>query len=514
MYTEPGEIMETDQSEEASGTGGVPDLPPMPLNVQERLIAVASTCGIRASDVQDSFGKQLSYIKDRYPRDTLQWQQWLAGSKFWEANLQEGRDVLFMIKEREVHQGESCRDPGPLSDQDNRVVDAIQGDTDLDQESEGSKSSRGAVQVSSTDNGRGSGVKSNLKLEFATGPHLIKPPGYRTNESTMEKKAVSLNCRREFFVCLQKNRDLAKKQHRDCDQNYRGWLADRLTWQTMFKGPFPWLSEEPVVEHSNNCVNSTARASKNGTNPARVLPDESRFIVGLPCRLRNQMTNIPPNSSGVIKDNTQIRPISSARSTGTFKSKTTFYQPMIHVNNKEIPCPGKFGLLCDVFSREIRADTLVQTELGCSIHFGAEMETIHLYSTCSEGVSADQSSKRKLVLRKADAFLEAWATECADGSIGLTDCWRMYHFKGGGSALDDLEMDVDVLLKEEAAKVEGSYRKVFDEVSGKVVPLKDYEIMIRTRSLNAAYEATSTSAINVGALKDISSGQGNPGGKF
>ncbi|PQE20749.1 hypothetical protein CJF30_00002048 [Rutstroemia sp. NJR-2017a BBW] len=90
----------------------------------------------------------------------------------------------------------------------------------------------------------------------------------------------------------------------------------------------------------------------------------------------------------------------------------------------------------------------------------------------------------------------------------------MYHFKSGGSALDDLEMDVDVLLKEEAAKVEGSYRKVFDEVSGKVVPLKDYEIMIRTRSLNAAHEATSTSAINVGALKDISNGQGNPGGKF
>jgi hypothetical protein len=216
-----------------------------------------------------------------------------------------------------------------------------------------------------------------------------------------------------------------------------------------------------VVAHSNTCAKSTARASKNGTNTTRVLPSENRFLVGLPCRLRNPMTNISSNSSGVIKDNTQIRPLSSARSTGTFKSKTTLYQPMIHVNNKDIPCPGKFGLLCDVFSREIRADTFVQTELGCSIHFGAEMETIHLYSTCSEGLSADQSSKRMSVLRKADAFLEAWAMECADGSIGLTDCWRTYHFKSGGSALDDLEMDVDALLKEEAAKVcDGCYRKL------------------------------------------------------
>ncbi|PQE06597.1 hypothetical protein CJF31_00009735 [Rutstroemia sp. NJR-2017a BVV2] len=263
----------------------------------------------------------------------------------------------------------------------------------------------------------------------------------------------------------------------------------------MFKGPFPWLSEEPVVEHSDTCAKSMVRAS-------------------LPCRLRNPMTNIPSNSSGVIKDNNQIRPTSSARSTGTFKSKTTLYQPMIHVNNKDIPCPGKFGLLCDVFSREIRADTFVQMELGCSIHFGAEMETIYLYSTRSEGLSADQSSQGKLVLRKADAFLEAWATQCADGSISLTDCWRMYKFKSRGAALDDLEMDVDALLKEEAAKVEGSYRKVFDEVSGKVVPLKDYEIMIRTRLLNAAHEATSTPTINVGALRDILNGQENLGEKF
>jgi hypothetical protein len=63
-------------------------------------------------------------------------------------------------------------------------------------------------------------------------------------------------------------------------------------------------------------------------------------------------------------------------------------------------------------------------------------------------------------------------------------------------------------------QVEGASRKVFDEISGKVVPLKDYEIMIRTRSLNAAHGATSMPTTNVGALKDISNGQGNLGGRY
>ncbi|PQE20737.1 hypothetical protein CJF30_00002047 [Rutstroemia sp. NJR-2017a BBW] len=287
MYTEPGEIMETDQSEEASGTGGVPNLPPRPLNVQERLIAIASTCGIRASDVQDSFGKQLSYIEDRYPRDTLQWQQWLAGSKVWEANFPQKGSYPFPEPARPYalvstnifssrsqpptgpryhtdstrREGRSIDDKGtrgpsrrimsrsrsPVrsrksgSGRDSRRHRSRSREQYVNKYTnrpEGSKSSRGAVQVSSTGNGGGSAVKSNLKLEFATGPHPIKPSGYRTNESTMEKKAVLLNCRREFFVCLQKNRDLAKKQHRDCDQNYRGWLADRLTWQTMLTVAF------------------------------------------------------------------------------------------------------------------------------------------------------------------------------------------------------------------------------------------------------------------------------------
>ncbi|KAM3089013.1 hypothetical protein ACMFMG_000632 [Clarireedia jacksonii] len=494
---EPGEVLETHE---------VSNLPPRPLNIQERLIAAASSCGIRARDVQYSFGQQLSYIKDRYPRESLQWQQWLAGSKVWEAkchrqalpirmSLKVAMDVLLVIKEQEAHQGELGLDLGRLSYRENRVVNAIRGGTDLGQES---------------GNGGGSAVGSDPKIVSTTGLCPIKPPGYRTNEATMEKHAISLNCRREFFVCLQKNRDIARNEHRDCDPTYRGWLADLLTWHKMFEGPFPWLSEEPVVKHSNTCLKSKTRTGNSSMNMISAHSVENDSLMGLPERISNQISSIPSDNHGVMKVNNPTSLVYYAKGIDTFAIKTALYQPTIRVNNKKIPCPGKFGLLCEVFSREIRSDTSVQTELGCAMYFGAKMENIDLYSLTLGGFSVDRSSKENLVLQKADAFLEAWATECVNGSISLTDCWRKYKARSG-APLGDLDMDVDSLLKEEAAKVEGASRKVFDEHSGKVVPLKDYEIMIKTRLLKAAHEATSTPATNSGVLRDISSGQGPTG---
>jgi hypothetical protein len=50
-------------------------------------------------------------------------------------SVQGGRDVILIIKEREAHQGGSRQDLGPLPEQGNRAMNAIQGSTDLDQES-------------------------------------------------------------------------------------------------------------------------------------------------------------------------------------------------------------------------------------------------------------------------------------------------------------------------------------------------------------------------------------------
>ncbi|KAM3086499.1 hypothetical protein ACMFMF_000448 [Clarireedia jacksonii] len=565
---EPGEVLETHE---------VSNLPPRPLNIQERLIAAASSCGIRARDVQYSFGQQLSYIKDRYPRESLQWQQWLAGSKVWEAkckhnqlpsrNIQAKRqkvpekgafpfpeparsyallsshvssfplrpptgppnkDVLKSSDGRSVGdkgtRGSSrrtgSRSRSPVisrksgSERDSRRHRSRSRERYANKytsRSEGNRRSiRRALPVSSSGNGGGSAVGSDPKIVSTTGLCPIKPPGYRTNEATMEKHAISLNCRREFFVCLQKNRDIARNEHRDCDPTYRGWLADLLTWHKMFEGPFPWLSEEPVVKHSNTCLKSKTRTGNSSMNMISAHSVENDSLMGLPERISNQISSIPSDNHGVMKVNNPTSLVYYAKGIDTFAIKTALYQPTIRVNNKKIPCPGKFGLLCEVFSREIRSDTSVQTELGCAMYFGAKMENIDLYSLTLGGFSVDRSSKENLVLQKADAFLEAWATECVNGSISLTDCWRKYKARSG-APLGDLDMDVDSLLKEEAAKVEGASRKVFDEHSGKVVPLKDYEIMIKTRLLKAAHEATSTPATNSGVLRDISSGQGPTG---
>lgn len=223
------------------------------------------------------------------------------------------------------------------------------------------------------------------------------------------------------------------------------------------------MSEEPAVEHSNTCSKSIARAINNSTNTTPVLAIENISLVRLPGRLSNQMSSSPSNNRGAMKENNLTSLISYARNIGPNRTKTTVYRPVIHVNNKKIPCPGKFGLLCDVFSREIRADTFVQTELCCSMCFGASMETIYLYSLAPGGLSVDQSSKENLVLGKADTFLEAWAIECVDGSISLTDFWRKYKARTN-AASSDLDMDVDALLKEEAAKVcSGCDRQVVNQ---------------------------------------------------
>jgi hypothetical protein len=79
MQIEPGEVMETDQPGEVSENDE-------DLSLEEKVVFLAMSSELDGSDIQRSFRRQLSYVKDRYPRDSLQWQQWLAGRKVWEAN--------------------------------------------------------------------------------------------------------------------------------------------------------------------------------------------------------------------------------------------------------------------------------------------------------------------------------------------------------------------------------------------------------------------------------------------
>jgi RNA recognition motif-containing protein len=54
---------------------------------------------------------------------------------------------------------------------------------------------------------------------------------YANQEGVMELRAIKGNFRHDFFLFLQKARDLARQTHPLCSRPIRGYLADKLTWK-------------------------------------------------------------------------------------------------------------------------------------------------------------------------------------------------------------------------------------------------------------------------------------------
>ncbi|KAF8847434.1 hypothetical protein BDZ45DRAFT_326334 [Acephala macrosclerotiorum] len=79
----------------------------------------------------------------------------------------------------------------------------------------------------------------------------LDPSGYQPQEKAMETMAMKLGIRREFFQFLQKARDQAREDHRDCSSGIRHFVADRITWLKFFKQPFPY--EPPRLGHAPKC---------------------------------------------------------------------------------------------------------------------------------------------------------------------------------------------------------------------------------------------------------------------
>jgi len=67
------------------------------------------------------------------------------------------------------------------------------------------------------------------------------PTEYFTLEKRMEAMAKArggLEFRRQFFQHLQRMRDRANQEHKDCDKSVRAFMADKLTWNKFCK--FDW----------------------------------------------------------------------------------------------------------------------------------------------------------------------------------------------------------------------------------------------------------------------------------
>ncbi len=62
-------------------------------------------------------------------------------------------------------------------------------------------------------------------------PAITSESDYVPQEKIMEKKAMALNIRHDFFRFLQKTRDRVRGEHPDCTKQIRNYMADLCVWE-------------------------------------------------------------------------------------------------------------------------------------------------------------------------------------------------------------------------------------------------------------------------------------------
>ncbi|RDW87733.1 hypothetical protein BP5796_03427 [Coleophoma crateriformis] len=86
---------------------------------------------------------------------------------------------------------------------------------------------------------------------------------YSSLEKEMEHKAIAGAFRKEFFITLQKRREEANRNFKDCSRYYRQWYAQKLVWEQWFpRDRFPGIEPLPyehnwgsiLVRKAQNCV--------------------------------------------------------------------------------------------------------------------------------------------------------------------------------------------------------------------------------------------------------------------
>ncbi|KAA8575702.1 hypothetical protein EYC84_004815 [Monilinia fructicola] len=165
----------------------------------------------------------------------------------------------------------------------------------------------------------------------------------------------------------------------------------------------------------------------------------------------------------------------------THDTMTTInYQAVVHVNGKKIRCPGKFGDLCEFFSREIQTYQSTMAEfddtenaLACSTIFEARPYNIYLTSYPFPIMLRVDTKTRNNVLDKHDAFLEEWVRSIKDirSATSLADMSNAYGRRRDQRLMGmEMDLDLDDLLKEGAAKANqkrSSQAAECDEDSGR-----------------------------------------------
>ncbi|KAF7888631.1 uncharacterized protein EAF02_003172 [Botrytis sinoallii] len=272
MRSESGEI--TSSPEKGSLSFPSRPKPNFSTKIEDVLLNAAGN-----SNVLAVYREALVNMKERYPRESLEWQQWMAGSKVWVSNFRQrgtfpcnepprsyilrssdtnhlntvrsrrggedksrsGRSGSSWQAEEATSRRRSRSPPIEPMGRDRYRQNRSEGTTRQGRTIKSEESPRNfkAMRVGETEKDSGNVVRAREDGPLTYGP----------KENEMQKKAYNMGgieFRHAFFRALQTSRDFVRARHPNCDRSQKHWLADRMAWETVFKNePFPWLNDKP-----------------------------------------------------------------------------------------------------------------------------------------------------------------------------------------------------------------------------------------------------------------------------
>ncbi|RAL67931.1 hypothetical protein DID88_008656 [Monilinia fructigena] len=251
MGSESGEIIEWPDKKDGQSSLPEKPKPTLSLKIEDTLLTAAGN-----SKILVSYKEALENVKQRYPRENIKWQNWMSGNKVWATNFPQKGAFPFNEPTRSYvllsstdqsshryprHHGEdksrhSWRSGGSWQAQDGASQRRPRSPPT------GPRGGYGAIRLyDSAIKGRTTQSQESLERSQSY--------TYIPKESFMEEKALARGgdfLRHAFFRTLQKSRDEVRANYSDVDRLLKHWLADKLTWERIFKKePFPWLSEKP-----------------------------------------------------------------------------------------------------------------------------------------------------------------------------------------------------------------------------------------------------------------------------
>ncbi|KAF7871648.1 hypothetical protein EAF04_003755 [Stromatinia cepivora] len=285
MSSESGEVTSSPDKKDPSSLPSRPK-PTFSLKIEEVLLNAAGNANILVA-----YREALVNMKERYPRESLEWQQWMSGSKVWLSNFRQQGSfpcnepprsyILRSSDANQLHTGHS-RHSGEDRPRDGRFGSSWRAEEVTNRRRSRSPPSGPSGRVSyrqaryqqsseKTRQGRTIKVEESPRDAQTTrvgessrdgGTMRVgdgEPLTYGPKENHMQKKAYAMGgdvFRHTFFRAMQNSRDIVRASHPEYDRSQKHWLADRMAWEKVFKNePFPWLNDEPPGIPLNSLTN-------------------------------------------------------------------------------------------------------------------------------------------------------------------------------------------------------------------------------------------------------------------